>query len=189
MKITKVEINKLVENIKNTRIHGEIQINEFVKSIKKFGVIRPIIVDENYVILCGHGLYKALQKLGYTDVDVVVKNGLTEKEKNKLMLADNKIYNLGIDDYDAIDKLIVELDGDFDIPGYREEDMQMLYGAVKDIEQSFVVPKIEPKRVVAGKSNNYELNSNVLDADGGQEPTNAVRYIICPHCNQRIDIE
>lgn len=72
------------------------------------GYIAPIIVDENGVILAGHTRYKALLKLGREVVECIVKDGLTEEQKKKYRLLDNKTNELA--EWD-LDLLAFELDG------------------------------------------------------------------------------
>ena len=48
----------MVKPEKNVRIHTEQQLREFERSVRMFGQIRPIVVDENNVILAGNGLYE-----------------------------------------------------------------------------------------------------------------------------------
>ena len=94
MEIVKKPLSELRPSEKNIRKHGAAQIAEFKRSIKMFGVIRPIICDENGNILAGHGLYEALVGMGKEEADCIVMKGLSEADKYKLMLADNKIYSL-----------------------------------------------------------------------------------------------
>lgn len=198
MKTQKIKVEELTINPNNTRVHGQAQIKEFIRSIEQFGVIRPIVADENGVILCGNGLYQALVQMGYKEVDVLVKSGLTENQKKKILLADNKIFSLGVDDFDAIDRLLKELDGDFDIAGYNAEDLENLYGKssledVKDI--TYEVPKIEPKSVVVRQDNkeyrqeeNNDKNANYGFENEVETKEEQGRYIICPHCGEKIKL-
>jgi hypothetical protein len=198
MKTVKKKIEELTINPNNTRVHGQVQIKEFIRSIEQFGVIRPIVADENGVILCGNGLYEALVQMGYKEVDVLVKSGLTENQKKKILLADNKIFSLGVDDYDAIDKLLQELNGDFDIAGYNAEDLENIYGQssleeAKDV--TFETPKIEPKNIQIKQSNKeygYEEKSVETPNNGFMMEDNKEqeqeRYIICPHCGEKIKL-
>ena len=126
MKITKIPLGLLKAPEKNVRIHSAKQIEEFKRSIEMFGQIRPIVCDEGYTIIAGNGLYAALAALGWTEADCYVVDGLTEVEKKKLMLADNRIFNLGVDDLQAFDEILLELDNDFDIPGYDASLLQTL---------------------------------------------------------------
>ena len=92
---------------KNPR-NNDAAVDAVVESIKQCGYIAPIIVDEDGVILAGHTRYKALQKLGRTEVECIVKEGLTEEQKRKYRLLDNKTNELA--DWD-LDLLAEELDG------------------------------------------------------------------------------
>lgn len=202
MKVEKISIDKLQLNQDNTRIHGEVQIKEFRKSIEQFGIIRPIVVDENFVILCGNGLYLALKSMDYKEVDVIVMKGLTENQKKKLLLSDNKIYNLGVDDYDAIDKIMKDLQGDFDIPGYNAEDLDALYGNSSlqtDAAQDYSIPVVQPVSVPLPKQREstpvYTESTATAQPVYGEQttPNNEAspemeKYIVCPHCGQRIKL-
>lgn len=192
MKTIKKKIEELKINPDNTRTHGKVQIKEFIRSIQQFGVIRPIVADENGVILCGNGLYEALKEMGKTEVDVLIKEGLTEKEKKKLLLADNKIFALGVDNFDAIDNLLQSLNGDFDIPGYDADDLESLYGQssledVKDVK--YDVPKIEPKNVSFNKVEQEYTRSEKVPSEAKEGVcVENKRFIICPHCGEKIEL-
>jgi ParB-like chromosome segregation protein Spo0J len=55
MEIQQVAIEKLIPYERNNKIHTEEQIKKIAKSIKECGFRAPILVDENRVILAGHG--------------------------------------------------------------------------------------------------------------------------------------
>lgn len=83
-------------------------VDAVAESIRQCGYVAPIIVDEDGVILAGHTRYKALKKLGYETADVLVKSGMTEEQKKKYRLLDNKTGELADWDYDLLE---MELDG------------------------------------------------------------------------------
>lgn len=126
MNITRVPVSQLVPSEKNVRIHSAKQIEEFKRSIQMFDQIRPIVCDEKYTILAGNGLYATLKEMGRTEADCYIVKGLSEVEKKKLMLADNRIFSLGVDDLQAFDEILLELDHDFDIPGYDSSLLETL---------------------------------------------------------------
>ena len=126
MKVIKKKLSELRRPKKNVRNHSIKQIEEFKRSVQMFGQIRPIVIDEDNVILAGNGLFMALEALGRTEADCYVATGLTEAGKKKLMLADNRIFNLGVDDLQAFEEIILELDHDFDIPGYDADLLETL---------------------------------------------------------------
>ena len=126
MKVIKKKLSELRRPKKNVRNHSIKQSEEFTRSVQMFGQIRPIVIDEDNVILAGNGLFMALEALGRTEADCYVAAGLTEAGKKKLMLADNRIFNLGVDDLQAFEEIILELDHDFDIPGYDADLLETL---------------------------------------------------------------
>ena len=134
MTVTKVPLSELKTPEKNVRIHSAKQIDEFKRSVQMFGQIRPIVCDENHVIIAGNGLYAALSALGKTEADCYIVEGLSEVEKKKLMLADNRIFNLGVDDLQAFDEILLELDSDFDIPGYDASLLETLTITIDDAD-------------------------------------------------------
>ncbi|MBQ4495658.1 MAG: ParB N-terminal domain-containing protein [Selenomonadaceae bacterium] len=112
------KLDELKRPEKNVRVHSDRQIKEYIRSIEMFGQIRPLVIDENNVVLAGNGLLTALKEMGRETADCYVVSGLTAKEKKKLMLVDNKIFELGVNDMGAFDDILRELGGDIDIPGY-----------------------------------------------------------------------
>lgn len=101
----------LVKDIKpypnNPRINDR-AVNDVMASIEQCGYCSPIIVDEDYVVLAGHTRLKAVKKLGWKTVEVIVKDGMTEEMKKKYRLLDNKTGELA--EWD-MEKLEWELQG------------------------------------------------------------------------------
>lgn len=93
MKYVKKKLSEIKPYENNPRINDE-AVDDVVESIRQCSYIAPIIVDEDGVILAGHTRYKALKKLGYKECDVVVVSGLTEDQKKKYRLYDNKTGEL-----------------------------------------------------------------------------------------------
>ena len=83
-------------------------VKSVAESIKQCGYIAPIIVDENNVILAGHTRFKALKSLGYKEIECIVVNNLTEEQKRKYRLLDNKTNELATWDFEL---LVQELEG------------------------------------------------------------------------------
>lgn len=195
---------------KNLRLHTDKQLVEFKRSISMFGQIRPIVVDENNVMLAGNGLHEALTQLSYTEAACHVVTGLTEAQKKKLMMADNRIFDLGVDDMAAFDSFIAELKDDLDIPGFDED---MLKSFVMDTTEADdllsgygVVPperadeireagaRYEERDAAAAEGavqyQPGEVPDAVRQAAGYAAPYKAEqgeqRFIVCPKCGERI---
>lgn len=198
MNVTKMSLSLLKKPERNVRMHTEKQLKEFERSITMFGQIRPIVVDDNYVILAGNGLYEALVRLGWEEADVLQVSGLTENEKKKLMLADNKIYGLGVDDLECFDAFIAELRDDLDIPGFDEELLQsmiseasevtdrlMEYGTLDEDEIADIRSARERKeQAMTEGTSRPEAVPPASEPDGERGP--ARRSMVCPHCGETI---
>ena len=205
MKVTEVSIDKVILAEKSVRMHTEIQVKEFARSLEMFGQIRPIVVDGKYNIVCGNGLYLAAQSLGWAKVKVLVMNKLSEKDKKKLMIADNRIFELGVSNLEILDEFFKELQDELVIPGYDESTLQMLVGdldavnaqlddygiidkeKVEEIksQQAAVEQKIE--RVAAEENTDTEDydNSEGFESNSVVEDDNG-RYVICPKCGEKV---
>lgn len=77
----------------NARNHDQTQIDRIANSIKEFGFNQPIVIDENNIILVGHGRWLAAKKLGLAKIPVLKKIGLTEVQKKAYRILDNKLQN------------------------------------------------------------------------------------------------
>lgn len=114
MEIIKLKIADIVPYDKNPR-KNDGAVDAVAESIKQCGYCAPIVIDEDNVILAGHTRLKALKKLKYKECECVRKVGMTEEQKRKYRLLDNKTNELA--EWD-IDLLKDELDGldflDFD---------------------------------------------------------------------------
>jgi ParB-like chromosome segregation protein Spo0J len=68
VKIEKINISEITEYENNAKLHPREQIEQIKKSINEFGNNDQIAIDENNVIIEGHGRYKALQELGFGEL-------------------------------------------------------------------------------------------------------------------------
>lgn len=84
-------IGELKPNPKNARTHSQKQINKIRRSFKAFGPLNPILVDEENVILAGHGRAEAARQEGLTHLPVLRFCHLTEAQKRAYIIADNRI--------------------------------------------------------------------------------------------------
>lgn len=107
LKTLKLSEVKPYEN--NPRINDS-AVEAVKESIKQCEYIAPIIVDENNIILAGHTRAKAMQELGKDKVEVMQVSGLTEQQKRKYRLLDNKTNELAMWDFDKLDIELSDLD-------------------------------------------------------------------------------
>lgn len=196
MKITVKKLADLKLSDKNIRKHTEKQLTEYVRSVKMFGQIKPIVVDDQGVILAGNGLYAAMQRAGLEECDCYVMKGLSEKQKKKLMLADNRVFELGITDSSVFEEIVKELDGDIDIPGWDEDLLQMLnqslteatatlesYGSFTDEETDRINSREREEHVPGSQPPDYsasmrDIGQETAESDSNvQENAQNARYL------------
>lgn len=107
MEIIKLKITDVKPYDKNPR-KNDGAVDAVAESIKQCGYCAPIVIDEDNVILAGHTRLKALKKLKYKECECVRKVGMTEEQKRKYRLLDNKTNEFA--DWDT-DLLNGELEG------------------------------------------------------------------------------
>lgn len=91
MEITKIKIKDIIPYANNAKLHPKEQIEQIKHSIETFGNNDPIAVDENLVVVEGHGRLMALKELGYEEVECIVLNGLTEEQKAAYRIVHNQL--------------------------------------------------------------------------------------------------
>lgn len=197
MQIITKNVSELKRPDKNVRLHGDRQIKEYIRSIEMFGQIRPLVIDENNIVLAGNGLLTALIQMGRETADCYVVTNLSEKQKKKLMLVDNKIFELGVNDSNTFDEILRELDGDIDIPGYDEELLKVLTASANKADEIISSYGIYDKESI-GYMKNAELQTPQPQAPIPQSPTqenmppqietpqSSQKYIVCPKCGEKI---
>lgn len=198
MKTETIAIDKLKPPARNVRVHPQKQIAEMVRSVTQFGQIRPVVIDEDNTVLAGNGLVATFKEMGRTTIEAHRVKGLTPAQKTKLMLADNKVYSLGLDDQNAIFDAIRTLD-DFDIPGF---DADVLSGLMDDAPgANFGV--LDPADVAKAKEKDPGTGSTApahaaatpaADDDGadlGADPDpkpSGQQVVSCPNCSHTFAI-
>jgi DNA modification methylase len=92
MQVAKVKINSIKTNPKNPRLIKDDKFKKLVNSIKEFPQmleLRPIVVDENNIILGGNMRHKACIEAGLKEVYIVQAKDLTEQQKDEFIVKDN----------------------------------------------------------------------------------------------------
>lgn len=207
MEIITMKLVDLVKPEKNVRIHTEQQLKEFQRSVKMFGQIRPIVVDENNVILAGNGLYETLIAKGKETADVYKYDNLTENQKKKLMIADNKIFSLGIENLDTLNSFLEDLQGDLDIPGFDEDILKQMVSEAEDVtEKLSEYGTLDDEEIQSIKESGERKEQQIQKAEAEQatpapqpiaqpqqempedseDTTEVKKFVICPKCGEKI---
>lgn len=106
-----LKLNEIKPYPNNPRKNDD-AVEATMESISQCGYCNPIVVDEEHVVLAGHTRLRALKRLGWTECQVNVVTGLTEAQKRKFRILDNKTNENA--EWD-LEKLLGEMAGlDFD---------------------------------------------------------------------------
>lgn len=157
-----VEVSKIKPYKNNARVNDHV-VPALIKSIERFGFNQPVVLDKNYEIVCGHTRIKAAIALKMKEVPCVFANDLTQDEINAYRLADNKVAEQALWDYE---KLNVEL--------------EKLGNTIAMIDFGF--SKEEEENIACKGPTEVEVNLNTFriivecdDEDDAQNKFNAIR--------------
>jgi len=168
----KTELKKIAElqgNPTNPRMIKSQRFSKLVKSIKDFPEmlkLRPIVVDENNMVLGGNMRLRACRQIGLTEVPVVVATDLTPEKKSEFIIKDNNSFG----DWD-IDVLANQYEKEFLLQMGMEE--KQLGFFLDDFEEEFykvddtnadlpIVPKFSEKYTAVMIFCDNEMDENWL---------------------------
>ena len=151
-----MKLKDIKPNPNNPRVLRDDKFQKLKQSITEFPKmlsLRPMVIDENNVVLGGNMRLRALQELGFTDVKeawVKRSSDLTEEEKKRFIIADNVAF--GEWDWDTLanDWEVVDLEAwGLEIPQFDEgndEDLEDLSDKIKSMFKIEVICKDEQEQ-------------------------------------------
>lgn len=126
-------IGELKEFPGNPRRHPESQIASLMKSIRRFWT-NPILIDEAGTILAGHGRWEAAKRLRMSKVPTVTVGGLSDSEKRAVVIADNRLPEQAVWDFDLLRghfRDLIKLDFDVELTGFSTGEIDLLIDGVQ----------------------------------------------------------
>lgn len=122
---------KDLEPYENNPRFNDMAVEAVANSIKEFGFLQPVVVNEYNVLLAGHTRTKAAEKLGMELVPAIIANDLTEAQEKAFRLADNKTAEIAEWDFEALERELHDIeDIDMALFGFEELDR-----ALEEIEE------------------------------------------------------
>lgn len=179
-----LNLSELKEHPSNPNTHTHAQIDALVQSMDKYGQYYRIICDENHQIICGHGKKLALEKKGETSAKVTIIKGLSEKQKLKLLLEDNKIQSMSYVNFSQVEALIKDI-GDMDIIGFSPEYLDTILNEVSLDNMGVDFTKAATRSDNFSNDVKAEQNAQYEDIDAGMQQARTMK---CPHCGGEITI-
>ena len=158
-----VPINSLKPYQQNTKCHTKLQISKIASSIRNYGFDVPMVIDENSMILKGHGRWEALKLLGREQVPVIRRTDLSDGEKRILIISDNKLAESEWDPRLLIDE-ILSLGNEVSIQDLGFD----LKGLDRILPEDMLAELPIPKKTE--KDKREENRGNMFDEDGERNP-------------------
>jgi DNA modification methylase len=146
------------------------------RSIKEYGFLVPIVIDQDNIIVCGHTRIKAAAKIGLTEVPTILASNLTEEQIKGFRIMDNKAneYANWNNEF-LIEELkeLKDLNFNMDCTGFSEIEVSKFLSGNEETDETIpLTPKYEVKlgdifqlgthRVMCGDSTNKEQVSKLL---------------------------
>src|SRR5207253_2145623 len=109
-------IERLIPYANNARLHSAADLDKIAAAIRRWGWTMPVLVDEEGVLIAGHGRVAAAPRAEVTSIPVIVACGWSEEEKRAYRLADNQLAARASWDPDLLRNEVEELGfADFDL--------------------------------------------------------------------------
>lgn len=157
MEIVMKRLDELKPYGKNPR-KNDAAVPKVMESIKKFGFKVPLVISKDGEIITGHTRFKASQKLGLESVPCVIADDLTDKQIKAYRLADNKVSEFSVWDYDLLGSELTELENmDFVMDDFG---FSMDLSELEEFEDDDDEDEEEKPRKEHGYSIVYELTFN-----------------------------
>lgn len=178
-------------NPRNARRHSKRQIRQIAASIREFGHLVPILLDENDVVLAGHGRLAAAKLLKLNSVPTLTATGLSDAQKRAFTIADNKITeNAGWDreilaaEFEALFELLPPIGLDLTITGFSTGEIDQILAdqGPSKADPGDVVPALEddvvtiygdlwqlgPHRILCGDARSGSDLDRLMDGDAAR---------------------
>lgn len=207
MKVKSVKLSEIFPYYDNPRDNTN-AVEPTKESIKRFGFVKPILVDKAGVIIAGHTRYVAAYQLGMEFVPVVYSD-MDDEMAKKYRILDNKLAEKSSFDEDQLLEELRNMEVPTDMQAFFFEDInQMLnfsldsinqqaeeYGGFQDDyshvdEENFEAPSNEE----AGESEEApsdEEEDPAKDLFVLKEREDGSHYmkVVCPYCGNMETIE
>lgn len=146
MQIESISISALVFDPVNARKHDEKNLKAIKGSLAKFGQQKPIVVNQDGVVIAGNGTLAAAQELGWQNINVV-RTELTGSEAIAFAIADNRTSELAAWDDEILGKTLKALqDENFDLSAIGFEDFSFEEAKLEPgCGEDDIPEKVEPK--------------------------------------------
>jgi DNA modification methylase len=148
--IEMVKRTSLTENPNSPRKHTDKHHRQIADSIRRFGFLVPLIIDDEGLIVAGHGRWIAAGLLDLDDIPIIRARFLSEADRRAFALAENRLSDLSSWDQDKLNaelEFLFEQDYDLDVTGFSVADLDFSVGEESGTEDPVELPSPDTKAV------------------------------------------
>jgi DNA modification methylase len=145
----------LIPNRRNARTHSKRQVRQIADSIRAFGFLSPILIDDQDMVIAGHGRLSAAELLGMDRVPTLRASGLSEAQKRAYVLADNRLAEragwdreLLASELGELAVLLPEINLDLTVIGFEPGEIDLLF-ADRDESRPDPMDEVPPLQPLA----------------------------------------
>jgi hypothetical protein len=147
MKMEIVKITEVKNNPNNPRVIKDDKFQKLVRSIKEFPKmleIRPIVVNDDMIVLGGNMRLKACKEAGLKEVPIIKADDLTEDEQRQFIIKDN--ISGGEWDFETLEsewdvEQLEEWGLDMPVKKEEKEEGEIIFSNELDFESNYIVLK------------------------------------------------
>ena len=178
LQVNYIETKTIKPYERNTRIHVDKHIDEIVSSINVFKFTNPILIDENYIILAGHGRWLAAKKLNLEKVPCIQIDYLNEAQKKAYRIADNKLTINGVWDENLLglefkDLSELNLDFNLDVTGFSIPEIDFKIQSLDEPTENNPednIPEIDETTIVSKSGDIWKLDKHIIYCGDSLDP-------------------
>lgn len=166
--VTWVPTERVVPYVHNNKKHPPEQIDKIAGAIAEYGFDVPIVVDEDNVILKGHGRLLAARQLGLKQVPVIIRTDLSPAQKKACRISDNKVAESEYD-YAALKlemESLAEMNFDLTLTGFTLEECKSQFNlGTIDFQGGQIFGEEPPKAEDDQPDTSHALEGNITPDD------------------------
>lgn len=159
--------DELTLDSRNPRVHGQRHLKQLAKSIETFGFNSPILIDDNNIVIAGHGRVAAARQMELASVPTVRLSHLNEHQRRAYLIADNRLSELSSWNEQGLAEIMLELadaDLDFDIAavGFSVAEIDLMIDGIGDERPDTADILPDPGPAVCRLGDRWQLGPHVV---------------------------
>ena len=165
-----VPINALKRSNRPLRKRSDATTQKLIRSVERFGLVRPILIDGDYTIIDGEGVVEIARYLGFDEVPAIPVNNLTPAELKALRITLNRLQELGEWDEETLRfdlETILEMDETFelDVTGFELPELDRILFAYEEegeSDEADQLPSLSEEPPVSRLGDRFLIGDHVL---------------------------